>query len=132
MHFYVLTHDELFRNLDLVKPRHFKDNFVCCLKLSNSPRPSDALGKLEQIQKQHKKGNTNSKLKEKLNKHHLCQKINYYSLFFYVPSKLLGYIQLYLLKSRPCENCLEDFCTSARLEALKVNLLYPKKSFQKC
>ena len=41
-----------------------------------------------------------------------------------------------LLKSRPCENFLADFCTSALLKALKINLLYSKKSrcssFQKC
>ena len=32
------------------------------------------------------------------------------------------------LKSRPCENSLADFCTSALLKGLKINLLYPKKA----
>ena len=30
--------------------------------------------------------------------------------------------------SRPCENCLEDFCISALLKALNINLLYFKKA----
>ena len=30
-------------------------------------------------------------------------------------------------ESRPCENSLVDFCNSALLKALKINLLYPKK-----
>ena len=32
------------------------------------------------------------------------------------------------LKSRPFENSLVDFCISALLKALKINLLYPKKA----
>ena len=31
------------------------------------------------------------------------------------------------LELRPCGNCLADFCTSALLKALKINLIYSKK-----
>ena len=33
-----------------------------------------------------------------------------------------------IVKSRPCENSLADFCTSALLKALKINLLTLKKA----
>ena len=33
-----------------------------------------------------------------------------------------------IVKSRPCENSLADFCTSTRLNALKMSLLYSKKA----
>ena len=33
-------------------------------------------------------------------------------------------------KTIPCENSLVDFCTSALLKPLKINLLYSKKSFR--
>ena len=33
-----------------------------------------------------------------------------------------------IVKSRPCENSLADFCTSALFKALKINLLYSKKA----
>ena len=41
-----------------------------------------------------------------------------------------------IVKSRPCEKFLADFCTSALLKALKIDILYSKNSrwssFQKC
>ena len=39
-------------------------------------------------------------------------------------------INIVQLKSRPCENYLVDFCTSAFLTTQKMNLLYSKKSMQ--
>ena len=46
-----------------------------------------------------------------------------------VPLKDLGLIFLWnWLKLRPCEKFLASFCTSALLKALKINLLYPKKT----
>ena len=33
-----------------------------------------------------------------------------------------------LLMSRPCENFIADFCTSALLKPLKINLIFPKKA----
>ena len=32
------------------------------------------------------------------------------------------------LKSRPCEKSLSDFCTSAHLKGLKINLLHPQQA----
>ena len=40
---------------------------------------------------------------------------------------LLHAAQVGLLKSRPCEKILADFCTSALLKALEFNLVTIKK-----
>ena len=45
--------------------------------------------------------------------------MKYRDIFLYCKKKL---------KSGPSENCLADFCTSVLVKALKINLLYPKKS----
>ena len=48
----------------------------------------------------------------------------------------LYYYAILILRSRPCENSLAFFCTTALLKAIKINLLYSIKrrwsSFQKC
>ena len=49
---------------------------------------------------------------------------------------ITGLVSTKLLKSRPCGKSIVEFCTSALLRALKINLLSPEKHrwsrFQKC
>ena len=39
------------------------------------------------------------------------------------------FLRIMELKLRPSENSLADFCTSALMKALKINLLYSKKVY---
>ena len=43
-------------------------------------------------------------------------------------SGVASVLQILALDLRPCEKYLADFCTSALLKDLKINLLYSKKS----